>query len=158
MSNSDESFYAKSYSPYMQSAVVLGISLACMILAKLVESAGVEMETTFAWLLAATFVMFFVIFNSVISLSSKNMEIYYRQSMLSFGALVVISGLAAWFLSGISLEDAGHYKWIFIVLAVVYVVFMAIMGFMKFIVEFAQKEEWNHPRVRNRGNKGNKKK
>lgn len=158
MLNADQSFYAKSYSPYIQSAVVLAISLVCMIMAKLVELAGIEMESTTAWLLAATFIMFFVIFNSVISLSSKNMEIYYRQSMLSFGGLVLISGLVAWLLTGVSLENAGYYKWIFIVLTVVYIVFMAIMGFMKFIVEFAQKEEWNHPRTRNKGQKGSQKK
>ncbi|MFT4762721.1 MAG: hypothetical protein ACI9XO_004681 [Paraglaciecola sp.] len=156
MLNSDQSFYAKSYSPYVQSAVVLGISLGCMILGEFLELAGMEMDATNAWLLSATFIMFFIIFNSVISLSSKDMEVYYRQSMLSFAALVAISGGTAWLLSGISLNDAGYYKWIFIVLAVVYVVFMAIMGFMKFIVEFAQKEEWNQPRIRNRGNKGTK--
>lgn len=153
MPNSDQSFYAKSYSPYVQAGIVLGISLGCMILAKLIALAGMEMETTTAWLLAATFIMFFAIFNCVISLSSEDMEIYYRKSMLSFAGLVAISGIAAWGLSGISLNDAGYYKWIFIVLAVVYVVFMAMMGFMKIIVEFAQKEEWNHPRIRSRNKK-----
>ena len=156
MSNSDTSFYAKTYSPYKQAAIVLGISVGCMVLSKLAALAGLDMETTFPWLLAATFIMFFAMFNSVISLSCDDMEIYYRKSMLSFAVLVAGSGLVAWVLSGISLNEAGSYRWIFIVLAAVYIVFLSMMGFMKKIVEFAQKEEWNHPRIRNKQNRRRK--
>ena len=76
--------------------------------------------------------------------------------MLSFAVLVAGSGLVAWVLSGISLNEAGSYRWIFIVLAAVYIVFLSMMGFMKKIVEFAQKEEWNHPRIRNKQNRRRK--
>lgn len=31
-----------------------------------------------------------------------------------------------------------------------YLVFLSIVGFIKRIVEFAQREEWNQPRPRNR--------
>ena len=157
MLNSDSSFYAKSYSPFVQAGIVSGISIGCMLVAKLFAVGGVEVESTFPWLLAATFIMFFAIFNSVISLSCENMEIYYRKSMLSFVGLVTVSGLMAWALSGVSLNEAGSYRWIFIVLGTVYIVFLSMMGFMKVIVEFAQKEEWNQPRIRNNQNRKRKK-
>ena len=149
----EDSFYSKAYSPFSQAAVVAGFSAFCIIVSKLVEVSGVEVEANFAWLLASTFIMFFALFNSVISLSAKDSEVYYRKSLLSFAGLMGITGALAWFCSGNSLGNAETYQWIFIVLGVVYVVFLSMMGFMKRIVEFAQREEWNHPRIRNNQNK-----
>jgi hypothetical protein len=77
------------------------------------------------------------------------MEQYWNRSLASFVALAVISGLFAYLASGIWIDDAGSYRWIYIVVSIGYVIFLSMVTFMKNIVEFAEKEEWNHPRVRN---------
>lgn len=73
--------------------------------------------------------------------------------MMSFMAVAALSGGTAYLLSGIAINDAGSYRWIYIVVTIGFLVFMSIMGFMKRIVEFAQKEEWNSPKQRNKKRK-----
>jgi len=55
-------------------------------------------------------------------------------------------GLAAWLFSGIPLGEAGTYRSIYIVVTVGFVVFLIVVNFMKRIVSYAEREEWNQPR------------
>ncbi|MGK0452465.1 MAG: hypothetical protein ACJAXE_003142, partial [Neolewinella sp.] len=45
------------------------------------------------------------------------------------------------------------YKWIYFVVTFGYLVFLSMIAFMKKIVEFAQKEEWNRPKLRQKKRK-----
>ena len=47
-----------------------------------------------------------------------------------------------------SMNEAGPYKWIYIVVTIGYLVFLCILSAMRKIVDFAQREEWNQPRLR----------
>ena len=87
-------------------------------------------------------------FNSVFSLSAENMLKYWGRSIYSYLGLAFASGVAAYFFSAMSIDEAGSYRWIYIVLTIGYLVFLGMMAFMRQIVEFAQREEWNHPRIR----------
>ena len=109
-----------------------------------------EVGERFPWMVAASFLLCFSVFNSIYSLTSGNMSRYYGASVYSFAGLALISGLLAWALSSLSISEAGSYRWIFIVVSIGYMVFMGMVSFMRAIVEFAQKEEWNHPRLRRR--------
>ena len=71
--------------------------------------------------------------------------------------LALTTGLFAWFVSSLSIGEAGSYKWIYFVVTIGYLVFLSMMGFMKNIVDFAQKEDWSHPRLRRKGGNGEKK-
>jgi hypothetical protein len=73
---------------------------------------------------------------------------YWGRSIYSFAGLAAASGLLAWGLSGLSISEAGSYKWIYFVVTFGYLVFLSMIAFMKQIVEFAQKEEWNKPKLR----------
>lgn len=110
--------------------------------------AGMDVEQRFPWTIAASFLLFFAAGNSVMSLLSKNADQYWTRSILSFVGLAVLAGGTAYLFSSLGMSEAGSYKWIYIVLTIGYLVFMSIIGFMKKIVEFAQREEWNQPRVR----------
>ncbi len=56
----------------------------------------------------------------------------------------------AYLFSSLSLNEAGSYRWIFTVLSFGYLVFLSILGFVKRIVEFAEKEDWQRPKKRRR--------
>ena len=56
--------------------------------------------------------------------------------------------MAAWGFSGVPLNDAGSYRWIYIVVTVGFIVFLTMVNLMKIIVNYAEKEEWNEPRKR----------
>ena len=143
MTNSTEDFFfSKAIRPHMQ---LVGVFVATMLVifgGKLVALFGwVELEPLFPWMTTASFLLFFAMINSVLSLSSTDMSKYWTESMMSFIALAVAGGIVAWWVSGTKLADAASYKWIFMVLTFGYLVFMSIMRFMRKIVEFAQEED-----------------
>lgn len=147
----DESFFAKAYNPILQAALIIGAALVIMILSKIVGATGlIEVAPAFPWTTAAALLLFFALFNSIFSLSAKNVAQYWSRSIFSFIGVAALNGLLAYLLSGLGINEAGSYKWIYVVLMIGYLVFLSLMNLMKIIVEFAQKEEWNQPRIRRR--------
>ncbi|MCB0618852.1 MAG: hypothetical protein KDC43_06375 [Saprospiraceae bacterium] len=155
MIQEDRSIFYKAYNPFLQAAVVFGAAVIVMVGGKFVHWTGlIEVGERFPWLSAAAFMLFYAIFNSIFSLSAADLNKYWSRSIMSFAALAAANGLMAYLFSSLSIDEAGSYRWIYVVLTLGYLVFLSVMGFMKRIVEFAQKEEWNHPRLRNRRGKG----
>lgn len=147
--NTDDSFYAKAYNPIHQAAVIFGAMVTFIILSKLIKLTGLlSVSDKFPWMTTAAFLLLFAVANSIFALSTKKIEQYWNRSVGSFLVLVILSGGLAYLTSGIWIDDAGSYRWIYIVVSIGYVIFLSMMTFMKNIVEFAQKEEWNHPRIR----------
>jgi hypothetical protein len=145
------SFFEKAYDPIIQASIVLGLGLVVMIGGKLIALMDViSVSDRFPWMTATSFLLFYAMFNSIFSLSSKDMNKYWGRSMLAYLGLIVCSGLLAYLFSSMSINNAGSYRWIMIVLTFGYLVFMSIVRFMKNIVEFAEKEEWNSPKKRQR--------
>ena len=151
MNSSNSSLFEKAYNPLLQGGIVLGISILIMLLSKIVNSTGlVEVSAGFYWQITATFMLFYAVFNSIFSLSAKDINRYWGRSMLSFAGLALVSALMAYLLSGQTISEAGSYRWIFVVLGVGYLVFLSIMNFMKTIVSYAEKEDWQAPKKRKR--------
>ena len=145
------SFLYKAYNPILQASILFVAGVAVMLFSKILEWAGIfEANQKFPWMTAAAFIFCFAIFNSITSLSAKNLDNYWIRSIASFGALVVASGFMAYLFSSLSINEAGSYRWIFIVLTFGYLVFLSILGFIKRIVEFAEKEDWQAPKKRRR--------
>jgi len=145
----DTSIFESKIDPIHQAAG----SLAAVFLFILVGKAFGSVDSSlfgakWPWLCAASFLLFFALFNAIMSATSNNLMKYWGRSMYSFIGLAVGSGLLAWAFSGLSIGNAGSYKWIFFVVTFGYLVFLSMIAFMKQIVEFAQKEEWNKPKLR----------
>ncbi len=154
MNHSPSSIFDKTLDPVYQALLCLGVTLLITLLGKLIGWIGLmDVSPRFPWMSSAAFVLFFAMFNSVFSLSAKNMPRYWGRSIYSFIGLVVSSGFFAYLLSSLSINEAGSYRWIFFVLTLGYLVFLSMVTFMRRIVEFAQKEEWNHPRIRRKNQK-----
>lgn len=152
MTNPQASVFTKDIPPFRQAVIVFLLSGGLMGLTKLVHMASSgDSDKTLFWTIAATFILFFAIFNALFSLSTKNLDKYWTHSMICYAGLALITGSLAYLLSSIPLDEAGSYRWIFIVLTMGYLIFLSIMTVMRKIVEFAQKEEWNHPRIRKKG-------
>ena len=141
-------FLEKIKSPVLQAIIVFSLVVALNVIVSFFVAAGMEVEQRMPWTLAATFILFFAIFNSIISLMSDNMDRYWTRSILSYVALAGAVAMVAWGFSSMTINEAGSYKWIYIVLTFGYLLFLSMIGFMRKIVEFAQREEWNQPRLR----------
>ena len=147
--NNKDSFFSQAYDPIRQATVVLACCVSFMALTKIAIWTGVaEFKVYIPWVIAASFLLFFAVFNSVLSLSTDDMNRYWFRSVASYTGLAIISGLLAYLASSVSFNDAGTIRWIFIVLTFVYLVFLSIVNFMKKIVTFAEREEWTAPKKR----------
>ena len=145
------SFLYKAYNPFLQAALVFAAGFVVMLFSKLLSLIGIfETGQKFPWMTAAAFMLFYAIFNSITSLSAKDLNNYWFKSMASFAGLAIASGFMAYLFSSLSINEAGSYRWIFTVLTFGYLVFLSILGFMKRIVEFAEKEDWQAPKKRKR--------
>lgn len=146
MNEPKTSIYYQAYNPVVQAAGIFALGITVTLVAKLINNLGIlEIGNRFPWMCAAAFLLFFALINSLSSLSAKDLNKYWSRSMLSFAGLAIASGLAAYGLSALSINEAGSYRWIFIVLTFGYLIFLSIIGLMKTIVEFAEKEDWQQP-------------
>lgn len=135
--------------PIFQALIALtGVVLVDLIAEFLQWIGMVTLEPRFAYLTAASFLLCFAMFNAVLSLTAANTLQYWGKSIYSFLGLVLVSISLAWLLSGLRLSEAGSYWWILIVVTFGYLVFLALVNTIRNIVNFAQKEEWNQPRIR----------
>ena len=147
MTNKQSSILERANDPVAQSLLLLTIVLIILLITKFLTSMDlVETLPEFPWSIAATFLLFFAIVNSVSSIGAKDLNKYWGRSMMSFAGLAIGSGMLAYFFSSVAIGDARTYKWIFIVLTIGYMVFLSIIGFMKRIVEFAEEEDWQAPK------------
>lgn len=148
METKSHPIFVKLQNPVFQAVVLLALVLLFDIGTWFLGSTGVEFEQRSPWTTAAAFLLFFSALNAVMSIYTKNMDSYWTRSMLSFVGLAAASTLLAQWFSGLSMSEAGSYKWIYIVLTIGYLVFLLILTAMRKIVDFAQKEEWNQPKLR----------
>lgn len=144
-----ESEYKKIDSPIAQAVVVLAGALVLMLCGWLLTITRIyPAEPLFAWSIATAFMLLFAMLNSLMSLRADSFAKYWGRSMYSYLGLALCTGLAARLFSGIPLREAGTYRWIYIVVTVGFLVFLSMVNFMKKIVQFAEREEWNEPRRR----------
>jgi len=148
MENKSHPIFVKLQNPFNQGLMLLAAVLIFNLGAAAFHATGIEIEQRFPWTIAASFLLFFSAMNAVLSIFSPNMDNYWTRSILSFVGLAAVSALLAQFFSKLSMNDAGSYKWIYIVVTIGYLVFLLILTAMRKIVDFAQREEWNQPKLR----------
>jgi ABC-type Na+ efflux pump permease subunit len=137
--------------PPVQAGLILIAGLILMIFGwALTASKLISQDPLMAWSIAAAFLLLFAILNSLMSLRADSFVKYWGTSMYSYTVLALCSGSAAWLISGIPIGEAGSYRWIIFVVTFGFLVFLSLVNFLKKIVEFAEKEEWNQPRIRRR--------
>lgn len=145
------SILGSTMSPFRQAGLILGVSVLVISLAKVIKLINDDIiSDLFPWMIASAFMLFFALLNSVLTLSTKNLSKYWNQSIPIFFGTLIVNGLIAYLFSGIWIKEAGSYQWIMIVVSIGYLVFLSLMTFVRRIVEFAMKEEWNQPRARKR--------
>jgi ABC-type transport system involved in multi-copper enzyme maturation permease subunit len=114
----------------------------------LVRAGMYDPDILFPWSVTAAFLLFFALLNSLMSLKHENFGKYWGKSMYSYMALALVLGVCAWGVTGKTVGEAGSYKWIIFVVTFGFLVFLSMVNFMKRIVRFAEREEWNQPRRR----------
>lgn len=142
MNNNPSTFTEKAQNPVYQVIVVAIGLLITMLLVKIVIMGGATIiSNRVFWIIAGTAVLFYSLFNSIISLNASDMNTYWTRSTLCYAALMISSGFMAYVFSSMTMSEAGTFKWIFMVLTFGYLLFLSMMRFMRKIVHIAQKED-----------------
>ena len=144
MEKQETSFFEKSYNPILQGVVILGFAVLIMLLAKIIQWTGIAHISGQAfWIIAGTSILLFALSNSILSLSSKDMDNYWVRSIPTYAVVMIMSSSFAYLFSAMTMQEAGTFKWIFMVLTFGYLLFLSMMRFMRKIVDIAQEEDDN---------------
>lgn len=134
-------FFERAYKPFLQTSVVLGASLTGLFLLKIAALAGQSVEPMVYWIIVGTFLLFYALFNSILSLNAEDITQYWSHSTGGYAVLLLVSSSVAWLFSGKSIGEADSFRWIFMVLTFGYLLFLCITRFVRKIVRTAQRED-----------------
>jgi hypothetical protein len=137
-----KSFLEREISPFKQVIGVLLVAAIFMGFSSLVPSSPYSSTNgIMPWVVICGMILFFAIINSLLCLVAKDSNTYWLHSIISFVILLVVGGLMAWAISGVSINNAGSVRWIYVVFTFGYLVFLSIVNFMKFLVKLAQRQD-----------------
>jgi len=143
------SLFESKIDPIRQALYFFAAAVVFMLIALAFNQTGwYEADKLFPWSIATAFLLLFAIFNSMMSLNADSFIRYWGRSMYSFMGLAFLNGIAAWLISGVPINEAQSYRWIYIVVTIGFLVFLSMVNLMKKIVQFAEREEWSQPRKR----------
>lgn len=140
--NDHKSIFEIPHDPILQAIFCLVASVFIMLLAVLLNYLGiVESSFKFTWITAGAFLMSFIMFNIMISFSVENMNRYWGRSFLGLFILFALSSGAAYYISGKPIEEAGSFKWIYMVLGLGYLVLLSIVNVLKNTIKWLQNKD-----------------
>lgn len=145
----DARWFAYLKRPPVQAGIAAGLLLLLAIVGFASEAAGGSLGDRFGYQLAATMLLMFGVTNALMSLTTDNVNRYWGKSFVSYLLLAGLGLLVAYGLTGYWIADAGSYRWIYSVLTFGYLALLSIVSMIRGIVNFAEREEWSHPRKRN---------
>ena len=139
--NISANILAKIKNPFIQALIVLVLFLLSNGVVKILNANGFNGEVRLPWTLAVAFLLFYMLYNAMIGLIASKIKRYWLYSIYAFALLLMVDSFIANWISGIPMDDAGTYRWVFFVLCPVYVFFIVMVALIKKIVEIAEKED-----------------
>ncbi len=138
----EQSIFQKQVHPYYQVGVAILLNLlGILMLVAIRPESAVDEDAVVFWELSFSILLAFMLFNSVLSLPYVDRMKYFSTSIFSFLALAVIGGALAHYVSGVSMDNAGSFRWLYIVFTFTYLVFLSIVNLMRKIMEIAKRED-----------------
>lgn len=138
----NKSILDKNISPFMQLGGVFILAVVLMGFSVLMPSAPYSSTAhIMPWVVLCGMILFFALANSVLSFAANDANTYWLHSIISFATLLVVGGLVAWGISGVSIGNAGSVRWLYFVLTFGYLVFLSIVNLIKFFVKLAQRQD-----------------
>lgn len=137
-----QSIFEKDISPFRQMLVIFILMLIAQLVIFLFNySSDSPILIRNYYTTALSFVFLFAIFNPVLSLSTKDQNKYWMHSIISYVILCIAGICFAYLFSGQSIDEAGPFRWMYIVFSFGYLIFLGMLRAMKKIVILAQKQD-----------------
>ncbi len=133
----DNSILEARIHPLKQAIGVLSILIVILGVAKLIFSP----TSSNYWEIVSAGVLFYAMMNAVLSIAFENQNYYWLYSIIGFFTLLLLGGGLAYILSGTNIDEAGSFRWIFLVFTMGYIILLGIVRTMKKIITIAQRED-----------------
>lgn len=126
----------KLANPFVQVAFVFVLFLLVNWISSIVGS-----ETKMPWTLAIAFQLLYIIYNVIIGLLNKSKWQYWSFSIIGYVILMLINIFVAGKISGITMDEAGTYRWVYFILIPVFLLFIVMTNLIKKIVSLAEQDD-----------------
>lgn len=137
-----QSIFEKQIHPLYQGGVAIALNLVGILFLKAVKpEENLLQEGIVFWELSFSILMAFMLFNAVFSIPYNNRMQYFRDSIFTFLVIAAVGGLLAHYVSGVSMDNAGSFRWLYIVFTFTYLVFISIVNLMRKIIEIAKRQD-----------------
>jgi len=138
--------------PVFQALLALLIMAVANGLVKILILGGISFETRVAWTLNIAFLFLFSMYNVILGLMHSPKTIYWWMSIVCFIGLAMLSGVFAHWISGLAIDEAGSYRWLYFVFFIVYLLIMVIILAIKKIVNMAEQDDRRFDQINNHKN------
>ena len=122
--------------PKNQFIAVSGLSLSCMLIAKMLFE-----DPNMVWLVSATYLLFISVSNNCISLFSDNFKKYFSSSSYAFIFFLIGSIVISMLLSGLSIHQASSFRTIYFVILLAHFIFVGIVVTIKGILGLLESKD-----------------
>ncbi len=123
--------------------VQLGFFVVLLLVSQLIIWQGIsdDSDGMVSWEASFTILLLFSLSNAIISLSTKNLQKYWLFSIFSYVGLAFLGGVLATNISGVTVDEAGHFRWLYMVFTFIFLIILTIAQTMRKIVEIAKKQD-----------------
>lgn len=129
-------YMQKLSNPFVQVAGVIALYLIVNLIFHMVGS-----EHRMPWTLAIAFQLLYILYTVIIGLMNKAGRTYWTYSIIGYAIIMVLNGFLASWLSGVPMDEAGTYRWIYIILVPIFLLFIGITSLIRRIVAMAEKDD-----------------
>lgn len=137
----NNSIFEKKIHPLRQASGVALVVMFILTIIKLVQWTSEDPSLGTYWEISTASLLFFAIMNSVLSLAYENQNFYWMFSLLGYAGLLFLAGALSTLYSGLNIDEAGAYRWMFLMFTMSYIILLAIVRSMKKIMIIAQRED-----------------
>jgi len=137
-----QSIFQKEIHPFYQAGVAILLNAVGILFFKGISSKdSLVADGIILWEVSFSILLGFMIFNSVFSIQYNNRAKYFRESIFSFLLVAAAGGLLAHHISGISMDEAGSFRWMYICFTFTYLVFISIVNLMRKLMDVAKRQD-----------------
>jgi len=128
--------------PLNQAALIVGMTIIFTLVDFVLPHHNELFEVDAgSWIVGTSMIFCFILINTIVALHSEPILPYWSKSVMIFIGLLVFTYGWCYMLTGKHIDEVGSFRWLWIVLTMVYLVFFIIARTMKRIVDIANEQD-----------------
>ena len=128
--------------PLNQAALIVGMIIVFTLIDFVLPHNNQLFElNSGSWIVGTAMILCFIIVNTIIALRTEPILPYWTKSILIFVGLLAFTYAWCYMLTGKHIDEVGSFRWLWIVLTMVYFVFFTIARTVKRIIDVANEQD-----------------